>query len=156
MLTVAIYLMVEARQLIGRGYWDVAMLAVKAPFMRLFPDVWVPALCWVLLVSLGCWFLYKGAQGSQGYRDSMAMLWAANEMVICAGLLVWGLYVPDTWQQAAYINFALEGIYVGFFAGALMRLMLLLLSPNGASKDGKSEQESDPGGSHWLGRIRRY
>ncbi len=156
MLTVAVYLVAEAKQVIGRGYWDLVVLAVDAPFMRLLPVVWVPALCWVLLVVLGVWFLYHGAKGSRGPRDTMVALWAANEMVILAGLLWWGLYVPDDWRQSELINFAIEGIYLGFLVGAFIRFLLVMRGPERGRAARPDEQSSDAKAGHWLGRFRRY
>jgi hypothetical protein len=151
MLAVAVYLMTQARHVIGRGYWDLVVIAMRAPFMRPFPIVWVPALCWVLLVVVGSWFLIQGARGSSGPRASSVALWAVNEMAICAGLLWWGVYVPDTWIQAALINFALEGLYLGFLAGGFIRFVLAARGPGG----GKTRPD-DSQTRHWLGRFRRY
>lgn len=154
MLTVAVYLVAEARQVIGRGYWDLVMLSIHAPFMRLLPVVWVPALCWVLLAVLGFSFLYQGASGSAGPRDPMVAVWAVNEMVICGGLLWWGVYVPDAWRQASLINFALEGTYLGFLVGAFVRLVLVMRGPGGGAA-GLDDDDAQPNARHWLGRFRR-
>ena len=155
MLTVAVYLIVDARPVIGRGYWDLVMDAVRAPFMRGFPVVWVPALCWVLLTVFGLWFLVQGIWGSRGPRDSMMAIWALNEIAIVGVLLWWGVYLPDTWPQADMINFALEGIYLGFLVGALTRFVLLMRGPGGGSaRLDRRRLELKTG--HWLGRFRRY
>lgn len=152
MLAIAVFLVTQARHVIGRGYWDlVVVAAVQAPFMRLFPIVWVPALCWVLLVVLGLWFLVQGTRGSSGPRDSMIAIWALNEMAIFAGLLWWGVYVPNTWTQAAFINFALEGVYLGYLVGAFIRFVLAVRGP-----DPGTIRPDDPQARHWLGRFRRY
>jgi hypothetical protein len=151
MLTIAVYLVSEARHVIGRGYWDLVVLAVDAPFMRALPEVWVPALCWVLLVVLGLWFIYQGARGSAGPRDSKAALWAVNEMVVCGALLWWGVYVPDTWPQSGLLNFALQGIYIGFLVGGFMRLLLAM-----RGVDDGDPARLPPKTKHWLGRFRRY
>ncbi|MGA3399338.1 MAG: hypothetical protein ABSC95_08960 [Acetobacteraceae bacterium] len=156
MLTVAAYLMIEARQVIGRGYWDMVVLAVDAPFMRSLPSVWVPALCWVLLVVLGLWFLFRGAGGSRGPRDSMAAVWAMNEVAIFGVLLWWGVYVPDTWKQGSMINFGLEGIYLGFLVGGVMRFLLVMRGPDRGSAARQHAQSLQPKAKHWLGRFRRY
>jgi hypothetical protein len=155
MLAVAVYLVTESRHVIGRGYWDLVVLAVRAPFMRLLPVVWVPTLCWAMLVTLGVWFLYQGAKASYGPRHSIVALWAVNEMAIVGAMLWWGVYVPDTWTQAALINFALEGIYLGFIAGAGVRLLLAMVGPTGDA--GYPDQPRQQGKArHWLGRHRRY
>ncbi len=151
MLTVAVYLVAEARKVIGRGYWDLAVVAIRTPFMRTFPGVWVPALCWVLLVVLGLWFLYQGARESRGPRESVLAVWALNEVVIFGVLLWWDVYVPDTWTQADLINFALQGIYLAFLVGALMRFALVMCRP--ARLDA---EHFAPKAKHWLGRFRRY
>ncbi len=153
MLTVAIYLVVEARPVIGRGFWDLVVMAVHAPFMRLFPAVWVPALCWVLLVVLGLCLVFQGAKGSRGPRDTMAAVWAVNEIAIFAAMMWWHVYVPDTWSQATLLNFGIRGLYVGFLAGAIMRFVVVMLSPSfGAGSDDDNQIEL----RHWLGRFRRY
>jgi hypothetical protein len=151
MLVIAAYLMTQARHVIGRGYWDLVVVAVHAPFMRVLPIVWVPALCSVLLVLLGLWFLIEGARGSSGPRDSMIALWALNEMAIFGGLLWWGVYVPDTWKQAALINFALEGLYLGYLVGGFIRFVLAVRGP-----DPRTLRPDDSHTRHWLGRFRRY
>jgi hypothetical protein len=151
MLVIAAYLVIEARHVIGRGYWDLVVIAVNVPFMRLVPDVWIPALCWVFLVLLGLWFLVDGVRGANGPRDSMIALWALNEMAIFSGLLWWGVYVPGTWQRAGLVNFALEGIYIGFLVGGFIRFVLSVRGPASGSM-----RPDDPSARHWLGRIRRY
>jgi hypothetical protein len=155
MVTIAVYLAAEAKHAIGRGYWDLVVLAVRAPFMRLLPVVWVPALCWVLLVVLGLWFVYQGARASYGPRDSIVALWAINELAITGALIWWGVYVPDTWIQADLINFGLQGIYIGFVVGAGLRLLLAMRGPSSSRvrPDGSPVESK---ARHWLGRFRRY
>ena len=155
MLTIAIYLVIEGREVTGRGYWDLVALAVQAPFMRLLPVVWVPALCWILLVVLGLWFIYQGARASYGPRDSIIALWAVNEMAICSALMWWGVYVPDTWGQADLINFALRGLYLGFVVGAAFRLVLAMRGPSGGALH-RDDAGLESKTKHWVGRIRRY
>lgn len=155
MLTIALYLVTQSRSVTGQGYWDLVVLAVHSPFMRELPVVWVPAMCLVLLVVLGLYFLYRGATGSRGPRNSMIAIWAVNEMVICGGLLWWGVLVPETWPQASLINFDLQGLYVGFIAGALTRLVLVMRKPGGDTAD-LDEADQRTKSPHWLGRLRRY
>jgi hypothetical protein len=155
MLTLAAYLMADANVVIGRGFWDMALLAVQTPFMRTLPIVWVPSLCWVLLVILGCWFLYQGARESRGRRDPMIALWAFNEAVVFAALLWWGLYVPDDWNRAPLINFGLEGIYLGCLVGAVVRFGLVMRGPPGGIWR-PDQRGTQPKARHWLGRVRRY
>jgi threonine/homoserine efflux transporter RhtA len=123
--------------------------------MSMLPVVWVPALCWVLLVVLGLWFLYQGIRASWGPRDPMVALWAVNEMAIVGALIWWGVYVPDTWRQADLINFALEGIYLGFLIGAFVRLLLAMRGP-GSGAAHRDESFLGDKARHWLGRFRRY
>ena len=156
MLTVAAYLTLESRQAIGRGYWDMVGLAIDAPFMRWFPSVWVPALCWVILVVLGLWFLLKGAIGSQGPRDPRAAVWAVNEVAIVGVLLWWGVYVPETWKQGVLINFGLEGSYLGLLAGGVMRFLLAVRGSFARGTVRSDESDLQHKAKHWLGRFRRY
>jgi hypothetical protein len=72
-------------------------------------------------------------------------------MAIFAGLLWWGVYVPNTWTQAAFINFALEGVYLGYLVGAFIRFVLAVRGP-----DPGTIRQDDPQARHWLGRFRRY
>jgi len=151
MLTIAVYLVTQSRQVTGQGYWDLVLLAVDTPFMRRLPVVWVPALSWVLLVVLGFCFLYQGARDSRGPRNSMIALWAVNEIAIVSGLLWWGVLVPDTWRQATLINFDLQGLYLGYIAGGVTRFVLVMRGPgSGAAESGAGKSR------HWLGRVRRY
>lgn len=156
MLSLSVYLVTEARQAIGRGYWDLVLLAVRAPFMRTFPTVWVPALCWVLLVVFGCWCLYAGTRGSRGPRDPMIALWAFNEMAIFGGLWWWGVHVPDDWEQARLINFALEGIYVSALVGGCLRFVLMMRGPGGGGAAHSGDQRMPSGGNTSVGRLRRF
>ena len=96
MLTIAVYLVTQSRQVIGQGYWDLVLLAVHTPFMRLLPVVWVlrcAGFCWWSSDSTS---VYRGAKELRGPRNSMIAVWAANEMLIIGGLLWWGVLVPDT------------------------------------------------------------
>jgi threonine/homoserine efflux transporter RhtA len=131
-------------------------LAIDAPFMRWFPSVWVPALCWVILVVLGLWFLLKGAIGSQGPRDPRAAVWAVNEVAIVGVLLWWGVYVPETWKQGFLINFGLEGIYLGLLAGGVMRFLLAVRGSFARGTVRSDESDLQHKAKHWLGRFRRY
>ena len=154
MLAIAVYLVTQSRQVIGQGYWDMVLLAVHAPFMWELPVVWVPALCWVSLVGLGLYFLYRGARASRGPRNTMIAVWAVNEMAIC-GLLWWGVLVPDTWRHASLINFDLQGLYLGFIVGALTRFVLVMRKP-GSDPANLDEAGWRSKSRHWVGRIRRY
>jgi hypothetical protein len=155
MLAMAVYLVTEARQATGRGYWDLVVLAVNTPFMRTLPTVWVPSLCWVLLVVFGCWFLYGGVRGSRGSREPIIAVWAFNEIMISGSFLWWGVYVPDDWTQALLINFGLKGIYVSALAGGVLRLALVMFGPRGGAVH-PEEQGLQSVGRAWLGRFRRY
>ncbi|HVC63262.1 MAG TPA: hypothetical protein VND19_23225 [Acetobacteraceae bacterium] len=155
MLAMAVYLVTEARQVIYRGYWDLALLALHHPSMRRFPTVWVPALCWVLLVVLGCWFLFEGARGSRGPRDAMIVVWAFNEIAIFGALLWWNVDVPDNWTQATFINFGLKGIYLSALVGGGVRFVLAMRG-SGRDAEHPGAQRTDPEGRSWLGRFRRY
>lgn len=156
MLTVAAYLTIVARPAIGRGFWDMVVLAIDAPFMRWFPSVWVPALCWAILVVVGLWFVVKGALGSRGPRDPMAAVWAVNEAAICGVLLWWGAYVPEIWKQGFLINVGLQGIYFGFLVGGVMRFLLAIRGPFAGGDARLDEQDLRAKAKHWLGRARRY
>jgi hypothetical protein len=156
MLAVAAYLMIGARQAIGRGYWDLVLQAVRAPFMLSLPMVWIPALCWVLLVVLGTMFLFRGARASRGPRHPMTAIWALNEIALFSLLLWLGVYVPQTWNQELLINFGIEGLYIGFLVGAFARFLLAILGPHGGRWTRFDEGDLQEKARHWLGRIRRY
>lgn len=155
MLAMAVYLMIESSQVTGRGYWDLARVAVDDPFMRTLPVVWVPAVCWVLLVVPGLWWLYAGIRGARPQRNAMAAIWALNEIAAFSVLLILGVYVPEGWAQASFINFGLEGIYVSFLVGAVLRFILILLNYGGGTTQ-QLDSHLDRPGSTWLGRLRRY
>jgi hypothetical protein len=154
MLMLAGYLVSGPSRAVGRGYWDLATTALTDPFIRSLPEVWVPVLCWLVLVVLGCLWLFSGLRGYRGPRKSATLVWALNEFVIWTAVLLWGVYVPGDWSQAVLINFALEGLYLSFMVGAGLRFILVMLNPGGPSLP------LDPGlearSNAWFGRFRRY
>jgi len=154
MLALAFYLISGPSHVVGQGYWNLADAAITDPFVRLLPMVWIPTLSWLLLIGFGGAWLFVGIRGYRGPRRPMMLVWALNEIAICAALLILGVYVPDEWKQAELINFGLEGLYLSFLIGAVLRFALVLLNPGGPS------HPIDPRlaalGSAWLGRMRRY
>jgi len=154
MLVLAGYLISGPSQTVGWGFWNLLSYAINDSFIRSLPVVWVPALCWVVLVVLGFGWLYAGTRGYRGPRNAMTLVWALNEVILCAVLLLLRAYVPEDWHDASFINFALEGIYLSFLIGAVLRFFLVLLNP-GAPPDALDSHLGAPGGS-WLSRLRRY
>lgn len=128
MLAMAIYLLAQCRQATGLGYWDMPLQALRDPYMRGTPEVWLPVVCWLCLFVLGSWWLFAGARGSRAPRDLSAVVYSLNEIAIVATLLLRDVTVPEDWAQSVMFAFALRGVYVGFLAGAVLRLTLALSS----------------------------
>jgi len=154
MLVTAGYLLSGRGRPVEWGYWDLASEAVHDPLVRSLPNVWVPTLCWALLVLVGLVWLYSGIRGYRGPRRPMTIVWALNEIVICTALLASDAYVPESYGQSAFINFGLECIYLSFLIGAVLRFFLVLLNPGGPPHS----FDPRPGGpmTAWIGRMKRY
>ncbi|HTW72530.1 MAG TPA: hypothetical protein VME47_21810 [Acetobacteraceae bacterium] len=154
MLAAAGYLISGHGKSVEWGFWDLASQAVHDPFVRSLPNVWVPTLCWAVLLLFGFVWLYSGIRGYRGPRKPMTIVWALNEIILCSALLLSSAYAPEDSAQAAFINFGLEGIYLSFLIGAVLRFFLVLLNPGGPPQS----FDPRPGGpmTAWLGRIRRY
>jgi hypothetical protein len=154
MLMAAGYLVSSQSRSVGSGFWDLVPEAVRDSFVRSLPTVWVPALCWVVLVILGVGWLYAGIRGYRGPRKAMTAVWALNEVILCTALLLLNAYVPEDLGQAVFINFGLKGIYLSFLIGAVLRFFLVLFNPGGPpqSFDPRPEGPATP----WLNRMRRY
>lgn len=154
MLVLAGYLVSGPSQTVGWGFWNLLSYAVHDSFVRSLPIVWVPALCWVILVILGLGWLYAGTRGYRGPRNSLTLVWALNEVILCTVLLLLRAYVPDDWQVASFINFGLEGVYLSFLIGAVLRFFLVLFNPGGPT-DTLDQRLGGTGGT-WISRLRRY
>jgi hypothetical protein len=119
-----------------------ASLAWDDPYMRALPSVWIPPACWLVLVALGSWWVFAGIRAMGGPRDVTAVICALNEAGMMASLLLWKVYVPDTWPRAALFSFALKGLYLSCMTGAVVRVALGLLclgTPAGRLKTSRSE-----------------
>lgn len=126
MLSMAAYLLTQTRDVTGSGFWDLPLLALHSPDLRVIPGVWLPALCWFCLAGLGAWWLLAGARATRIPRDLTGFVWAVNEIAIVSSLLLWNVTVPDAWGRAALFGFGVKGVYVCYLAGAAVRLTLAL------------------------------
>jgi hypothetical protein len=154
MVALAVFLTVQCPLLTGRGYWDLALLALQEPFMLPLPIVWGPVVCWLVLVVLGVLLVYEGARHAWGPREPKNAIWPLYEVVICTGLLWWGAYVPGEWQNAVVVNFSLRAIYVCSIAGGVV-WMAAGLSGYGDGTAHPGERSGSEARS-WLGRTRRF
>ncbi|HUN39538.1 MAG TPA: hypothetical protein VMU81_04545 [Acetobacteraceae bacterium] len=154
MLVAAVYLICSHNKPLEWEFWDLLSEAVHDPFVRSLPNVWVPSLCWTGLVVAGLVWLCSGIRGYRGPRRPMTIVWALNEIILCTMLLLVNAYVPEEYNQAIFINFGLEGIYLSFLIGAVLRFVLVLINPGGPPHS--FDTRPDGPMTSWLGRMKRY